>query len=146
MCFLTDHPKVAPMPGRDFKHWMWFEAIDHLSRAQRLHQQFFTPHQHGRQPTWEPPVDVLETDAEVLMFFALPGVDPDDVEAIIEGATLVISGKRTLPEELRTALIHRLELPQGHFERSVPLPPGLYDAVSHEAVNGCLLIKLRKVA
>jgi HSP20 family protein len=134
------------MPGSEFKHWMWFEAIDRLSRAQRLHQQFFTLHQQGKRPTWEPPVDVLETELEVLVFFALPGVDPENVQAAIDGATLVVSGKRTLPEELRTAHIHRMELPQGHFERRTPLPPGRYDAVAREAVNGCLLIRLHKAS
>jgi HSP20 family molecular chaperone IbpA len=128
----------------DFTTWMWFEAVDRLSRAQRLHQQFFTLHQHGAGPAWEPPVDVLETDGEVLIFFALPGVDPDSVSAVIENGTLVVSGKRVLPDELRTALIHQLELPQGRFERRVPLPAHAYDAVKRQAVNGCLLISLHK--
>lgn len=133
------------MAGSEFKHWMWFEAVDSLSRAQRLHQQFFTLHQRGMQPAWEPPVDVLETDAEVLIFFALPGVDHATVEAAIKDGCLVVSGQRVLPEELRTALIHRLELPQGRFERRVPLPPNNYDAVNRQSVNGCLLITLHKV-
>jgi len=132
------------MSRSEFKHWMWFEAVDRLSRAQRLHQQFFTLQQHGASPAWEPPVDVLETETQVLIFFALPGVDPDSVVAVIEGGSLVVTGKRILPEELRTALIHRLELPQGRFERTVPLPPNRYDAVERQSINGCLLISLHK--
>ena len=66
------------MPKSEFKHWMWFEAVDNLSRAQRLHQQFITLHQHGMHPAWEPPVDVLETDAEVLPIrHVLPPVGAD---------------------------------------------------------------------
>lgn len=132
------------MPGSEFKHWLWFQALDRLSRAQRLHQQFFTLRHRGKHPSWEPPVDVLETENEVLMFFALPGVDPANVAASIEAGTLVVAGRRTLPAELRTALIHQLELPQGRFERRIPLPPGDYDAVAREVVNGCLLIRLHK--
>src|ERR1700720_3589811 len=128
----------------EFTTWMWFEAVDRLSRAQRLHQQFFTLQEHGTGPAWEPPVDVLETDTEVLIFFALPGVDPESVIAAIESGVLVVSGRRVVPEELRTALIHRLELPQGRFERRVPLPPSRYDAVKRQAINGCLLISLHK--
>ncbi len=123
---------------------MWFEAVDRLSRAQRLHQQFFSVRQQGGWPSWEPPVDVLETDSEVLIFFALPGVDPESVDAVIEAGTLVVSGKRVLPEELRTAVIHQLELPQGRFERRVPLPASSYDTVKRQAINGCLLISLHK--
>ncbi len=66
---------------------------------------------------------MLETETEVLIFFALPGVDPESVDAVIEGGTLLVSGKRVLPEELRTALIHQLELPQGQFARRVLASP-----------------------
>jgi HSP20 family protein len=138
--------KCEPMPKREFTSWMWFEAVDRLSRAQRLHQQFFTLNEHGSGPSWEPPADVLETETEVLIFFALPGVDPESVDAVIEGGTLVVSGRRVLPEELRTALIHQLELPQGRFARRVPLPPSRYDGVKRQAINGCLLISLHKSA
>jgi HSP20 family molecular chaperone IbpA len=125
---------------------MWFEAVDRLSRAQRLHQQFFTLSQHMGGPSWQPPVDVLETEDEVLIIFALPGVDPDTVDAAIENGVLTVSGRRTLPEELRTAIIHQLELPQGRFARRVPLPPCGFDTIKRLAVNGCLLISLQKVS
>jgi len=97
-------------------------------------------------PAWEPPVDVLETDTEVLIFFALPGVDPDSVDAVIDNGVLFVSGRRVLPDELRTALIHQLELPQGRFARRVPLPPCRFDGVKRQAINGCLLISLEKSA
>lgn len=134
------------MPKRDFKNWMWFEAVDMLARAERVHQQFFTLRHHGNHPAWEPPVDVLETPCEVLIFFALPGVDPDSVEVAIEAGTLVARGRRVLPDELRTAMIHRLELPQGLFERRVPLPPNHYDTMRRRSGNGCLIISLNKAA
>ncbi len=125
--------------------WMWSDALAMLERAERMHRQFFEPAPGARQrAVWEPPVDVLETDQDVLIFTALPGVAPDAVEAAIEGGTLVISGTRTLPAELRTAIIHRLELPQGCFERRVPLPPGRYDAVKRQVANGTLIVSLRK--
>ena len=60
----------------------------------------------------------------VLILVALPGVDPDKVELAIRDGMLLMAGERVLPQELRTAIIHRLELPQGRFERQVPLPPG----------------------
>jgi HSP20 family molecular chaperone IbpA len=48
------------------------------------------------------------------------------------------------PAELRNAIIHRLELPQGRFERRVPLPAGRYTAVRRSASDGYLLIVLEK--
>jgi HSP20 family molecular chaperone IbpA len=120
---------------------MWSEACDQLARAERLHRQFFQPRHSG---TWEPPVDILETEREVLIFVALPGVSLDKAEAVIDGADLIIAGTRVLPPELRTAIIHRIELPQGRFERRVRLPTGRYRDVRRSAADGCLVITLRK--
>jgi len=126
-------------------NWMLSEAIDSLARAERLHRQFFSLQQSSgsRESSWEPPIDVLETDEEILILVALPGVDPDNVEAVIDGGTLIVSGRRVLPAELRNARIHRLELPQGRFERRIVLPTGRY-AVSRFAVNGCIGLRLSK--
>jgi HSP20 family protein len=102
---------------------MWSEAFAMLARVDRLHREFFRPvGWASHQPAWEPPVDILETVHEVLVFVALPGVDAEQVEAAIDGDDLVIAGTRLLPRELQTAVIHRLELPQGRFERRVRLP------------------------
>jgi HSP20 family molecular chaperone IbpA len=131
------------MSRKDSVNWMLSEAIDSLARAERLRQQFFSLQPTSREPTWEPPIDVLETEREVLILVALPGVDPDEVAAVIENGILVISGRRVLPVELRNARIHRLELPQGRFERRIALPVGRY-AVSRFAVNGCVGLRLAK--
>lgn len=119
-----------------------------LNRAERLHRHFFAPQRSvSPLPAWQPPVDVFETEHEMMILVALPGVDPAAVEAVIEGAALHVAGSRPLPPELRLAAIHRLELPHGRFERHVPLPPGRYSAqVRHTLVNGCLLVRLEKTA
>jgi HSP20 family protein len=117
-----------------------------LARAERLQREFFRPlGSVARRPAWEPPLDLLETECEVLVLIALPGVDPERVEAVIDGSDLLVAGTRVLPSELRTAIIHRLELPQGRFERRVRLPAGRYSAVRRSAANGCLLITLQKL-
>jgi HSP20 family protein len=132
------------MAGRDAETWMWSEAVEMLARAERLHRQFFQLAGQRRIPVWEPPVDMLETRAETLIFVALPGVDLEDVEVDVQDGDLMISGQRTIPPELRDALIHRLELPQGRFERRLALPPGRYDRVTRASVNGCLVLRLNK--
>ena len=134
------------MPPKDPINWMLSDAIETLARAERLQQRFLVlqPLAGTREPSWEPPIDVLETDSEVLIFIALPGVDPDEVEAVIDQeATLVISGRRVLPAQLRNARIHRLELPQGRFERRIALPVGRY-TITRFAENGCVGLRLAK--
>jgi HSP20 family molecular chaperone IbpA len=133
------------MSTKDPVNWMLSEAIDSLARAERLRQQFFSLQSRAGfgEPSWEPPIDVLETYREILILVALPGVDPEEVVAVIEHGTLIVSGVRVLPAELRDARIHRLELPQGRFERRIVLPAGRY-AVSRFAVNGCIVLRLAK--
>lgn len=116
-----------------------------LARAERLNRELFRPLSAiARLPAWEPPLDMIETEQEVLVLIALPGVNPQQVEAVLDGNDLVVAGARVLPIELRTAIIHRLELPQGRFERRVRLPAGRYSAVRRSVSNGCLVFALDK--
>ncbi len=133
------------MGGSNPRDWMWSEAVDMLERAERMHRQMFQPQRpQVRSPCWEPPVDMLETEREVIVLTALPGVDPATITTVIEDGALKIFGRRVLPPELRTATIHRLELPQGCFERRVQIPRGVYDDVRRASVNGCLVVTLHK--
>ena len=125
-------------------YWMWSEAFEMLARAERKHRQFFRPSGSPASVAWEPPVDVLETERAVLVLIALPGVDFSEVKALINQGELLVSGHRTYPAEMRTAIIHRLELPQGRFERRIRLPPGRYSAIHRSEFNGSLLITLQK--
>ncbi|HMK89821.1 MAG TPA: Hsp20/alpha crystallin family protein [Methylocystis sp.] len=125
--------------------WMWSEACAMLARADRLQQAFFKPLPPGsRPPAWEPPIDVLETKAELLVFVALPGVSAESVEVSAIGGELAFAGVRDFPIELQSATIHRLEMPHGRFERRLRLPPGRYGLVRYEIANGCLLIAIEK--
>ena len=132
-------------PVRD---WMWSEALDMLTRAERLHRAFVRPVRSRQQmpalPVWEPPADILETEEDVVVIIALPGVEAERTEVMIDGSDLVVEGVRVLPPEFRRAFIHRLELPQGRFERRLRLPAGAYRDVRRVAVAGCLMIILRK--
>ena len=127
------------------RNWMWSEACEMLARAERLHRELFRPAGvEARVPAWEPPVDILETEREVIALVALPGVNPDHVKVTVEGNELVFAGTRVLPAELGTAIIHRLELPQGRFERRIRLPAGRYNTIRRSAADGCVVITLEK--
>jgi HSP20 family protein len=127
------------------RQWMWSDAFELLDRAQRMHREVFRPARSASgPPAWEPPVDVLETDSAVMVLVALPGVDLNAVEVRLDSGALIFSGVRSFPKEMATAVIHRLELPQGRFERRIPLPPGQYNSVRRAAADGCLSIILEK--
>ena len=66
------------MSRKDPVNWMLSEAIDSLARAERLRQQFFSlqPTANPRESSWEPPIDVLETERDAEM---LPSRDPKTI-------------------------------------------------------------------
>lgn len=134
------------MPTRDPKVWMWAEACELLDRAERLHRQFFRPHPAvARRPSWEPPVDVLETEDELWILVALPGVKVEQLEVLVDNGTLIVTGERSMPGRTRHAIIRRLEIPYGHFERRIELPAGRFDVVRRDLIDGCLVLGLRKL-
>ena len=134
------------MRSRDPGAWMWAEACELLERAERLHRQFFVPKgSAGRQPTWEPPLDLLETESELSICVALPGVAKEHLEVLVEAGVLIVTGERPMPGRAQGARIHRLEIPFGRFERRIELPPGRFDVVQRDLIDGCLTLGLRKL-
>lgn len=126
--------------------WMWEEACELLDEAERLHRQFFrlsaAPH---ARPVWEPPADVYEDEDQFVVIVALPGVPPERIEVALESGALVIRAERRMPCPREACEIHRLEIPYGYFERSIPLPAGRLQAVARDVTDGCLVLKLRKL-
>src|SRR5258708_19750440 len=103
------------MPPRDIEPWMWAEACDARARAERLHRQFFRLGIPDKRPLWEPPVDILETEDELWIIAALPGVEAPQVEISVEHGVLVIAGERLAPPLNHAPPIPPLAIPQTPF-------------------------------
>ena len=118
-----------------------------IERAEQMHRQFFQPGSAAAPAaSWEPPIDVFESEHDLLIVVALPGVDTQDIEISSEGAVLRVAGVRRLPAAVRGADIVRLEIPQGRFERRIRLPAARWELSRSSLVNGCLLLNLTKQA
>lgn len=129
------------------KDWMWAQAVEMLDRAERRHRQFFSvAAASGTGPTWEPPVDVIETPEEVAVVVALPGVQPGHVEVAVEADVLIVRGARPLPKPYRVAAIHRMELPHGRFERRLRMLSQRLQLTRRDLADGCLTLVFRKLA
>jgi HSP20 family molecular chaperone IbpA len=125
---------------------MWAEACALLDRAEQLHRQFFEPaREAGRQARWEPPVDVFETERQLRIIVALPGVAPEAVKVQTEGGILTVAGSRPLPSCGDNAKIVRLEIPYGIFERRIALQLNRLRLDQRELVNGCLVLTFVKL-
>ncbi|MEA5098273.1 MAG: Hsp20/alpha crystallin family protein [Burkholderiaceae bacterium] len=130
---------------RDPTRSMWARALEMLEQSERLHRQFFQLRKSQRRgPTWEPPADVFESARALTILVALPGVNPDDVEIVVDGGTLYVVGERSMPAA-PDAVIRRLEIPYGRFERRIDLPQGHFEIGERVLANGCLRLILRKL-
>lgn len=128
------------MSQRQLDAMMWANACAAMERAQRLRRQFF----HHASPHWEAPVDVFETDAALEIQIALPGVELDSISVTLNAGTLIVRGERPLPREMQNARILRMEIPYGHFERRIELPPVPFEISGRHLANGCLMLRLEK--
>ncbi len=94
---------------------------------------------------WAPPVDIAETENELVVKADLPDVDPKNVAIQLENGTLTLKGERKFEEQNNNRGYHRLERSYGSFVRAFSLP----DSVDGEKVkadykNGVLTITLPK--
>ena len=127
---------------RNATDWMWAEALDLVERAERMQRQFFTLARSGA--AWEPPADVFEGEGELAIVVALPGVADDDVEVAAEPGAVVVRAQRPQPLAGACRGVRQLEIPYGHFERRIALPPGRYEALSRDLTHGCLILRFAR--
>jgi len=132
------------MTYRDPRSWVWAEALELLRGTEKLQRRVF---QLGaaEAPGWEPPVDLYETGDGLTLCVVLPGVAADELEVFLESGTVVVRGARAFPVAYQRAIIYRLEIPYGRFERRVALPAGQYQLVDRRLENGCLTLGLRRL-
>jgi HSP20 family molecular chaperone IbpA len=124
---------------------MWSEAVIALERAEQRHRRFFALLGASKYaPTWEPPIDMFETDDDIWIVVALPGVAAESVVLHVDAAELVIQTTRPTRTGIEAMRIRRLEIPYGAFERRIELPPGRYALRDKRMVDGCLELHLTR--
>ena len=126
------------------------DAMSVRDEMNRLFNEFFG-RSTGEEGTWfsgawTPPVDIYETDAELVLKAELPGFSKDEIGIELKENTLVIKGERKREDEMKEGNYHRVERAYGAFQRSFMLPT----TVDHEKVkasykDGILELHLPKV-
>jgi HSP20 family protein len=95
---------------------------------------------------WRPPLDVVETDREIVVLVDIAGIEGKDINIVTDGEVLRISGVRKKIGPPGKKQFHNLEIQVGPFERVVTLPvPVDQEAVSARYADGLLTIRVRKV-
>ncbi len=92
-----------------------------------------------------PAVDMYQTDDELVVKAAVPGVKAGDVQISVTGDVLSIKGETRLKEESKDKAWHIREQHWGSFERRIMLPTDVVaDKAKAEFEDGILTITLPK--
>ena len=106
--------------------------------------RFFTAPVASRP--WTPPVDIIETEQELILKADVPEMTEKDIAISIEKGTLTIKGERNFEKKDDTASYHRIERGYGSFARSFGLPETVDpEKVSAAYKNGVLTVTLPKM-
>ena len=116
------------MAAHDWDFIIWQRANDLLQQAERIQRNFLqvaagARYQHiSEKPSWEPPVNVVETDESVWVISAVPGVAVDRVEVRLRG-TRTRHHRRAdrCQNAAHDGELKIWEIPLGRFERRLRL-------------------------
>lgn len=100
-----------------------------------------------RLGTFNPNIDVMEGDKEVVVSAELPGMNEKDVEVSITKDALTIKGEKNAERDEKGRDYYRMERSYGSFSRTIPLPAEIdMDRVEAQYKKGVLKVTLPKTA
>jgi len=119
------------------------------SDMNRLFDSFFGRREgsgaYGSTRRWIPPMDLVETEDNLVLRADLPGVDRGDIEIEVKDGVLTVSGERKAQHETQREGYHRVERSFGRFSRSLELPKGVDPQnVSAHFDKGVLEVRMPK--
>lgn len=124
----------------------WARPFEVQNRIQRLFSDLLAP-QQAEGLGWTPAIDVLETEAELVIRADLPGLKKEDVVLEVSEGMLVLKGEKREEKEEARAEYRLIERSWGAFERSFTLPSAVEaDRITAEFRNGVLEVHLPKTA
>ncbi len=123
-----------------------FERI--RERMEQAWQQVLGPPGAPRfsSPLIEPPVDVYETDDEVVVVVEIAGISVEEAEIVVDGRVLTLCGERKPRPGRPGRLYSQMEIGHGPFRRELLLPSDVNpEEARAEYAQGMLEIVLPKV-
>ncbi len=125
-------------------------AADPFSSFEHIHERMEQAYQrlvgapgspHFCVPFMEPPVDVYQTETDVVVQMEIAGILDEEVELAVEGRTLIIRGERKpLPGHPRR-VYSQMEIADGPFQRQLHLPADVNPEAA-KAVYKCGILEI----
>ena len=95
--------------------------------------------------SWVPPLDVWETETELVYAFDLPGIAEEAISIEAQDDTLTVTATREKTTEESGDRFYRFERRYGTFSRAVGLPAGVDEAkIAATYENGVLEVRVPK--
>ena len=93
----------------------------------------------------EPPVEMFETDTEVVVKAALPNIDPKQVEITVTNDAITLKGETKHQEEHKERNYYKREMQYGAFLRTLPFLPEVKSTEAKATYkDGVLEVKVPK--
>ena len=120
-----------------------YDPLASLRAVESAFSRLLTEPQANRP--WAPPVDIYETENELVVKADLPDVDAKNIDVRVENQTLTIAGERKFESPSNDKGYHRIERSYGNFVRSFAVPNAFdTDKINAAYNNGVLTVTLTK--
>lgn len=130
--------------------WNPFRDILFLQdRMSRLFDEALSQYKGGCLPgsSWFPPVDIYETENEIILKAELPGVEMKNISVEVNENVITLKGEKKLGKNLCEENYHRMERFYGTFQRVFSLPNSVEKSnVKANYRDGVLEITVPKAA
>ncbi|GAB1595956.1 Hsp20/alpha crystallin family protein [Lysobacter claricitrinus] len=135
---LNQYPQQRPGPQLQDEFKQLFERFFNLNETGNDESSVVTSQ-------WAPRVDIVEEPNRFVICADLPGVDPHDVEVLMDKGILSIRGERKSEINAQTGRYSRVERRYGMFHRRFALPDSAdAEGITANGRNGVLEISIPK--
>jgi HSP20 family protein len=125
------------------------DELDHIgSQFEKTIEEMFrsmSPVFSTAERTWQPQMDVYETDDDIIVLAEIAGVSKENIQIEIDSRAIRIRGRRNELSKLRNTKYRLAEIQFGSFERSLAFPVKIdADNVKAAFTDGFLQVVLPK--
>ena len=126
-----------------FEPFRGFSLQDQFNRL--FNESFDRSWDEASLTTWAPPVDIFETEQELVVKADLPDIKPEELDIRVENNILTIRGERQFEKKVEEKNYLRVERSYGSFSRSFSLANTVKtEAIKAEYKNGVLTLTVPK--